>query len=773
MSGLTWIHISDWCQRGNDSNFVFRNALLYDIEKRTSINGELAKVDFIIISGDIAHSGQDHEYRAAIEHFLDPLLNTCELGRDRIFIIPGNHDLNRNEFDLLPAALLKPLESEDEIHNWLVDERRRERLLEPFRAFSSFVSEYTGQDQPDYASIRIWQISGRKIAVLGINSAWMCGRSKDDNGISNDKGFLLVGEPQIKDSLNLISDADIRIAVIHHPFEWLAEFDRIYAENYLMKRCDFILHSSQGSQVVIQNSSNSAECIIIPAGGDFIDSKMEYFPFNSYNFVHLDLETGNASIFLRKWNRSQIRWEEKWENDDASIPEGVFRFRIPHRGISSISTLHPQLPSTNLTIMQIELRQIRCFEKLSISFQDAEIPQKWIMILGDNSTGKSTFLRSIAIALCNESDAITLMRKLPGDFIRKGAKKGTIVITLMDEKSKNKYIITTNITKIENSQGEILRKDINPKEGFLWRDVFICGYGTHRNGVADASYDGYSPLHALLTLFDTHASLQNPEVVLLKSKNMYKTLTDILLRVLMLDEGSNVFLPEKADESAEISGPWGKLPIHSLSEGYHSTLQWLLDFLAWSIYAGRLDSANVIGGILLIDELEQHLHPRWQRYIVQRLAEKLPHTQVISTTHTPLVAAAVSDLPSSSILKLSLESGDNSVIGELIKPDELHGKRADQILADLFDLTTSRTLRSQDEISRYSELIAKKRTPEENEELQSLSKSLQDKLTLGENSVERDVERAVHKVLEMQLKSPRSELYNMEIKNQIRKLFEM
>ena len=773
MSGLTWIHISDWCQKGIDSNFVFRNALIYDIEKRTSINEELAKIDFIIVSGDIAYSGQDTEYMAAIEQFFDPILNICDLGRDRLFIIPGNHDLNRDEFDLLPAALLKPLESEEEIHSWLGDDRRKERLLEPFRAFTKFVSEYTGQDRPDYASIRIWQISGRKIAVLGINSAWMCGRGKDENGISNDKGFVLVGEPQIKDSLDIISDADIKIAVLHHPLEWLAEFDRILIEDYLTQRCDFVLHSSKGSKAV-PRASNSAECIIIPAGGDFIDRKMEY-TFNSYNYVHLDLETGIGSIFQRKWNTSQIRWIEKWVQDDVSFSEGIFNFRIPHSGIKRVSTLHNQLPSTNLTIMQIELRQIRCFEKLSISFQDirTEIPQKWIMILGDNSTGKSTLLRSIAIALCNESDATSLMRKMSGDFIRKGAKRGDIVLTLMDEKSKNKYIITTTITKIENSRGEILRKDISPKEGFLWRDVFICGYGTHRNGIADTSYDGYSPINALSTLFDTNASLQNPEVVLLKSKDRYKTLSNILLRVLMLDEGSNVFLPEKPDESAEISGPWGKLPINSLSEGYRSTLQWLLDFLAWSIYAGRLDTGNVIGGILLIDELEQHLHPRWQRYIVQRLAEKLPHTQVISTTHTPLVAAAVSDLPSSGILKLSLESGNSAVSGELIKPNELHGKRADQILADLFDLETSRTLGSQDEISRYSELAAKKRTNNENEELLILSESLRDKLTLGENSIERDVEKAVHKVLEMQLKSPLSELYDLEIRTQIKKLFEM
>ena len=53
----------------------------------------------------------------------------------------------------------------------------------------------------------------------------MCAR-KNSEGTINDYGFLAIGEPQIHEALNQIKKAELRIVVMHHPFDWLAEFDR-------------------------------------------------------------------------------------------------------------------------------------------------------------------------------------------------------------------------------------------------------------------------------------------------------------------------------------------------------------------------------------------------------------------------------------------------------------------------------------------------------------------------------------------------------------------
>jgi predicted phosphodiesterase len=128
--------------------------LLNDIEGRINISPDLAKIDFIIFSGDVAYAGKSDEYSAAKKELFDPLLKATGLSPDRLFIVPGNHDLDKDKFDLLPAALTRPLKSDAEIQNWLNDDVKRGRLLDPFEAFTRFVTKYTGQDRSDYGSVR-------------------------------------------------------------------------------------------------------------------------------------------------------------------------------------------------------------------------------------------------------------------------------------------------------------------------------------------------------------------------------------------------------------------------------------------------------------------------------------------------------------------------------------------------------------------------------------------------------------------------------------------
>jgi len=429
------------------------------------------------------------------------------------------------------------------------------------------------------------------------------------------------------------------------------------------------------------------------------------------------------------------------------------------------------LRRTSLKLVKMEIKNIRCFERLVVSFQDRDAsPRQWTMILGDNATGKTALLRSIAIGLCNEGDGTALMRELPGDMLRKGGPDdGSIELTLAREGSEDKYVVTTEITRTRSPDAEKLRKKMKPAKEFPWKDIFVCGYGTHRSGTAEVSHERYSALTALLPLFDPDAQLQNPEVVLLKAGDQYEDLKETLLRALMLDEdGGSLSRPRVPQEKVELRGPWGTLPIDTLSDGYRSTAQWLLDFLGWAIYAGRLDAGQGVGGILLIDELEQHLHPKWQRHIVQRLAEKLPKTQIVATTHTPLVAAAVGDVPSSAILKLPGVHEGRVCDDDLIDGHGYLGMRADQILTELFDLVTSRTIGSEDDMARYAELSSRDRTAEEKEEFQRLAKKLEEGLAFGESRYERDVEKAVRKVLKEQLMSPPSELMILETRRQLR-----
>ncbi|MFO0615190.1 MAG: AAA family ATPase [Polyangiaceae bacterium] len=87
-----------------------------------------------------------------------------------------------------------------------------------------------------------------------------------------------------------------------------------------------------------------------------------------------------------------------------------------------------------------------------------------------------------------------------------------------------------------------------------------------------------------------------------------------------------------------VHGPWGGIPFHALGDGYRGTGTWLLDFLGNSLKAGRWTRAKEapLSGIVLLDEMDEHLHPRWQRTLVPTLRRLLPHVQFVATTHSPL-----------------------------------------------------------------------------------------------------------------------------------------
>ncbi len=320
MTGLTWLHLSDWHQGEKDfDRQIVLDALIDDIKNRVAIDSNLEHIDFIVFSGDVAFSGKSEEYIIAKEQLFEPLLRECKIDPEGLFIVPGNHDLDRTQFDRLPQSLANPLESVDEAKKWLSDIERRPDALKIFKNFADFVSQYTKQENSNYSNIRSLTVGGKRIALLGINSAWMCARRKNSKNEIDDKGVVVIGEPQIYESLRDISEFDIKIAVLHHPFEWLAEFESSQIKRRLISGCNFILRGHQHEPHVELIRSSYGDCIIIPAGASF--NHRSYA--NAYNFVHLDLESGEGIIFLRCWNG-----RDKWREDIDSYQGGKFCFRL-------------------------------------------------------------------------------------------------------------------------------------------------------------------------------------------------------------------------------------------------------------------------------------------------------------------------------------------------------------------------------------------------------------------------------------------------------------
>jgi predicted phosphodiesterase len=339
MAGITWLHLSDWHQGSEafvkyEKSEAFDRELLgkrlkQDILNRTNISNDLAKIDFFVFSGDVAFSGQATEYQAAVEQLFTPVLEAAGLGKDRIFIIPGNHDLDRRKFQYLSAALTQPFSFDAEVNQWLAKKSDRKYVLIPFEAYDEFIHSYNGQDHPTFASVMHLEIEGEKVALLGLNSALMCGRNKIlKNGKEevDDYGKLVVGEPQLEDGLDRIEEADVCIAVLHHPFEWLMHNERSRTEEQLGEKFHFILCGHEHFPKVNKIEGTSGDCFIIPAGAGF-DRRIPEDPSytNAYNFVHLNFDNGQFTVYLRRWNnRNRV-----WDKDTSKYPNGQVSFILP------------------------------------------------------------------------------------------------------------------------------------------------------------------------------------------------------------------------------------------------------------------------------------------------------------------------------------------------------------------------------------------------------------------------------------------------------------
>ena len=328
METITWLHLSDLHFEASDrfNRQVVLKALWNDI-KACCAKG--LRPDFILFTGDVAYHGKASEYRLTAEHFFDPLLMATGLGKEQLFIVPGNHDVDWDAIDpIVAAGCLAILTSRHDVNEFLASGRDRSHAFCKFYDYADFVNKYFGEnlsfDDEYYFYVKTIQIGigKRRVAVLGLNSAWMSGFAKDPDGGALDQGRLLVGERQVVEALKQAEEADLRIALMHHPFSWLQEeFDGKHVERLLRAECHFILHGHlHESQISIERTLEG-NTVVIPAGAAY--DRREW-P-NGYNFVQLDFEAGKGMVYLRRYSDRRRRWVE----DIDAVEGGQFEFNLP------------------------------------------------------------------------------------------------------------------------------------------------------------------------------------------------------------------------------------------------------------------------------------------------------------------------------------------------------------------------------------------------------------------------------------------------------------
>lgn len=432
-------------------------------------------------------------------------------------------------------------------------------------------------------------------------------------------------------------------------------------------------------------------------------------------------------------------------------------------------------------ISKIRLENVRCFSNETI---ELGVSHPSLLIAGNNGAGKSAILRSIAMGLCDEASAGGLLRELPGDFIQTDKPDATIEIEFTEEDGEKWFILTElklyeklNFERVEQRYYKnVVNKDEEVSwQKFPWEKLFIAGYGAGLRTDGTEDYDQYFSGDAVYTLFKYSQTLQNPELAWRRlesveesperkkriNEDISKTLHDVLDldadRTVKL-EPNGIFIVRNQQRKDDLESEDEIVELGSVGDGYRAITTLILDLLSWQFLMQNKDheqqkkweelAIDGIKGIVIIDEIEKHLHPLLQRRIIKHLYDKFPKVQFIISTHSPLCVSGVSDARDGHWKIITSHVIDGQY--KLTEKPVPSGLRADQVLVEYFDLPTTVSLEVEKTISEYQELFSKKdKISDDNTRLQELEKKLETyNYNLAETVKDREIQKKLLEILQ-------------------------
>ncbi|MEL7002750.1 MAG: AAA family ATPase [Bacteroidota bacterium] len=300
-------------------------------------------------------------------------------------------------------------------------------------------------------------------------------------------------------------------------------------------------------------------------------------------------------------------------------------------------------------LKKLSIQNFKCISDVELSFEDDnEQNRKWTLVLGENGTGKSNLLKAIALTTAG-SNALGELLGDVDDWIRFNETSSLIKAELQTKEGEERQISLSfnrgdSFTDLISNNQESLRLIDNAIDK-ADRNYFVVAYGASRR----LSNDNFSKFESsrnprtanVRNLFD-NSSILNP----LTSWIIELDYTNGEEGINLVREALHEFLPgiafhsiDKENKRVLFDTVDGIIPLDQLSDGYQNMAAWIGDLL-YRITETFRDYKNPLNtrGLLLIDEIDLHLHPYWQRRLLDFIGDKLPNFQVIATTHSPLTA---------------------------------------------------------------------------------------------------------------------------------------
>ena len=291
-------------------------------------------------------------------------------------------------------------------------------------------------------------------------------------------------------------------------------------------------------------------------------------------------------------------------------------------------------------LTRLVLENVRAFEDLDLSFTDSlGRPRMTNVVIGKNGTGKSTLLRCIVLGLADQAQANALRAEdLATALVGPYADSAQITVELAELDGSKSHVLRKTIEKRAD------REAVGNSDGNA--DTFVCAYGAGRSTAAGGDTGRSSIVETAYSLFNYDHSLNGIELTLRRLRDYlgdsrYENAMRSVMRALSLSESDHIDIEHGGGVSVTGPSVGTTIPLESWADGYRLSLGLILDIYAWAMREDRVNAEGAVTGILLVDEVEQHLHPAMQATIAPEISNLFGQMQLVATTHSPLATMGV------------------------------------------------------------------------------------------------------------------------------------
>ncbi len=301
------------------------------------------------------------------------------------------------------------------------------------------------------------------------------------------------------------------------------------------------------------------------------------------------------------------------------------------RGIKSLTITMPDAKTPRSRTYRTELG------RLSASYNESS-PETCVpsmVLLGENGAGKTDVLQAIALALLSDQHRNQSLLHLPpyNELLHKGESKGKIEVDM-----------STGTFQFEFTASGGTQKYIPHRTGHPTPPVVVLGYGTFRDILLENRRAEGEPF-PICNLFDNQDALLkvkwNPDEIEEVLKMAMRLVPNAVLRF------TAAFGAEIQDIRVEHCDD-GEIPPHHHSNGHRTVVFLVCDIIHKLLHFAKQSSALSLSkqirftkAVILIDELESHLHVSWKREIMPRLREEFPQVSFIVTTQDPFLTLSM------------------------------------------------------------------------------------------------------------------------------------